>query len=133
MSRKTRLKPTLIGLLFGLIAPLAQAASDENTTLARDFATCLGRYDAQQDYDSLMGRDVTQATARAQMFGELLDAIASGDGESLQVLQKSRVGAEGAHWTLLHSADFSFDARLARHALTTAQRNIAMCDMLVLG
>ena len=94
---------------MGLIAPLAQAASDETSNLAQDFATCLGRYAAQQNYDRLMGRDVSEAAARAQMFGELLDAIAPAEDDGLRALRKSRKGAEGAHWTLLHSADFSFD------------------------
>ncbi|MEM7630836.1 MAG: hypothetical protein AAF227_02285 [Pseudomonadota bacterium] len=133
MSRKTWAMSAFIGCLMGLIAPLAQAASDETSNLAQDFATCLGRYAAQQNYDRLMGRDVSEAAARAQMFGELLHAIAPAEDDGLRALRKSRKGAEGAHWTLLHSADFSFDPRLAHHAQSTAARNLAMCEMLVLG
>ena len=133
MSRQRWAKPTLIGLILGLVAPVAQAAPEDHIATARDFATCLGRYAAQEDYDRLMGRDVTQAAARAAMFGELLDAVAPVEPEAERALRKSRKGAEGAHWTLLHSADFSFDARLARHAQHTAARNIAMCEMLVLS
>ena len=133
MSRKTRAKPTLIGLIFGAALPMAATAAEDHNTLALDFATCLGRYAAQEDYDRLMGRDVALASARAAMFGELLDAISPTEQEATRALYKSRKGAEGAHWTLLHSADFSFDARLARHAQDTARRNIRMCEMLVLG
>ena len=126
-----QLKAVAAAFLLSLGAPpnSANAASDEVDPLAGHFATCLGRYSAEADYNRLMGRDVSRVAARAILFDEMLHAIA----DDAPVLEKSRNSAAGAHWALLHTADRSFDARMARHAALTSQRNIAMCEMLVLG
>lgn len=133
MSSKIWSKVAQVGLILSLVAPVLQAAPFGTSTLARDFATCQGRYAAQADYDRVMGRDVADVVARAAQFDELLAAIVPAGSEAEHAIRTSRKGAAGAHWTLLHSADFSKDSRLARHALNTARRNIAMCEMLVLG
>ncbi|MEL6807250.1 MAG: hypothetical protein AAFO97_05680 [Pseudomonadota bacterium] len=133
MSIKTRAKtPTL---LFSLVfwGTTTHAAPGDSMALARDFATCQGRYAAQVDYDRLMGREIDKSAAAAKMFEQMPDAVAPTDPDARKEIHTSQQGALGVHWNLLHSADFSADDRLARHARDRAAHHIRMCETLVLG
>ena len=135
MSIKTWANATAIATIITLAAPVLHAASETDRGLAGHFAACLGRYAAEENYNQLMGRDVGAAPERMAVFDELLASVTPADADraTKRALIRTRSGAEGAHWSLLHSADFSINDRIARHAKATAARNLALCEMLVLG
>ncbi|MEM6760844.1 MAG: hypothetical protein AAF601_15325 [Pseudomonadota bacterium] len=118
-------------LIAGSVAPRVHAGSD----LVENFVTCQGRYAAQEDYDSVMGRDPSFARARAAVFGELVAAVLPVDISDAhrREIGRARRGALGLHWSLLRAGDLSGNARMARHAHAQAARHLSMCEMLVLG
>lgn len=135
MRIKTTVKSSAALFMFALSGATTSAAPGDAMTLARDFATCQGRYAAQVDYDGLMGREIGEAAQHAAMFAELVETVMPIDAapDALETIYTSRQGALGVHWNLLHSADFAFNDRLATHARNKAQRDLQMCNMLVLG
>lgn len=103
---------------------------------ARDFATCLGRYAAEMDHHRLLGDDTAQAAQRYATFAALLEAVqpdAVADGLAPRRLLAYRSGAKDAQSRLLHQAQYSVDARRARHARSLARQYLASCDRLFLG
>ncbi|MEL7164157.1 MAG: hypothetical protein AAFY52_01940 [Pseudomonadota bacterium] len=121
----------LAALFVGLVVPRAHAGSD----LVDHFVTCQGRYAAQEDYDSLMGRDASLARARATAFEDLVAAVLPTDitEADKRAIGQARRGALGQHWGLLRAGALARDTRMARHARAQAARHLAMCEMLVLG
>ncbi|MEL7093541.1 MAG: hypothetical protein AAFN94_17580 [Pseudomonadota bacterium] len=118
-------------LFAGVAAPQVHAGPD----LVDNFVTCQGRYAAQEDYDSLMGRDASYARARAAAFGDLVAAVMPVDisDADKRAIGQARRGALGLHWSLLRTGALARETRMARQARAQAARHLAMCEMLVLG
>ncbi|MCT4553405.1 MAG: hypothetical protein N4A53_01850 [Pelagimonas sp.] len=118
------------------LADAAHALPGQAAERARDFATCLGRYAAEMDHHRILGRDPSEAIQRYTTFRTLLDAVqpdAVADGLPARRLLAYRSGAKEAQARLLHQAQYSFDARRARHAMALARQHLASCDRLFLG
>lgn len=130
-----RAKTYLASLFLLAIAafPL-RAVTFDAAELARNFASCLGRYSATMEHEWLLGRDGAQASAARRQFEALLEAVAPdarmaglGGAQFLHI----RIEAKQAQAQLLTYASFGLDPRRARLARANAERLLDGCRMLV--
>lgn len=97
------------------------------------FASCLGRWSAEREHVWLMGSTDSAAQDRFELFKTLLEAIAPHAAVEGPVLLDRRITAKMAQQALLTTATFHSDDSLRIRAARQAQRQLAVCDMLVIG
>ena len=127
------LKTYVLTLVVVLSGAAAQAMPDRIEDRAMVFASCLGRWSAEREHGWLVGGADGAAEAHLALFETLLEAVtplAEVDGPALL---NQRITAKMAQKTLLSTAALHTDTRLRLRATRAAQRQLAVCDMLVLG